>query len=241
MRVSGNPLRASAAVRCSAGVALRACFIATLLFGFASFAQDETPPKTTPADEAVESATDEVSEVELQPEGGADPGEDLAPETSESSLVLSPDIEEIRITGEQGGMLVKDDTVSVISFDPGVLQVEGIRDIRDLSNFTPSLEIKSAFAASNPTIYIRGVGLDDFNANAASAVAIYQDGVYMQSPAGQLFQFYDVENVEVLRGPQGPLYRNASAGAILLRSRRPEDEFSGSVTTTRDHAFAIRT
>jgi iron complex outermembrane receptor protein len=54
----------------------------------------------------------------------------------------------------------------------------------------------------------------------------------MQSPAGQLFQFYDVENVEVLRGPQGTLYRNASAGAILLRSRKPEDEFSSSVTAT---------
>jgi len=76
------------------------------------------------------------------------------------------------------------------------------------------------------------VGLDDFNANAASAVAVYQDGVYMQSPAGQLFQFYDVEKVEVLRGPQGTLYRNASAGAILLRSNRPDGEFAGSVTSS---------
>jgi hypothetical protein len=184
-----------------------ACFIATLLLGFAAFAQSETPPKTTPADEAietaseeaaqsatdgaVESATDEGSEVERQPEGGADPDEALAPETSEPSAEPSPDISEIVVRGEAGGMLVEDDTISVIGFDPGVLQVEGIRDIRDLANFTPSLEIKSAFAASNPTIFIRGVGLDDFNANAASAVAVYQDGVYMQSPAGQLFQFYD--------------------------------------------------
>ncbi len=209
-----------------------ACFIATLLFGFAAFAQNETPPNTTPADEPVESATDEVSEVERQPEGGADPGEDLAPETSQPSAEPPPDIDEIVVRGEAGGLLVKDDTISAIGFDPGVLQVEGIRDIRDLSNFTPSLEIKSAFAASNPTIYIRGVGLDDFNANAASAVAVYQDGVYMQSPAGQLFQFYDVEGVEVLRGPQGTLYRNASAGAILLRSRPPEEEFAGSVTSS---------
>jgi iron complex outermembrane receptor protein len=110
--------------------------------------------------------------------------------------------------------------------------MEGIKDIRDLSNFTPSLEIKSAFAASNPTIYIRGVGLDDFNANAASAVAIYQDGVYMQSAAGQLFQFYDVDSVEVLRGPQGTLYRSASAGAILLSSKKPTDEFSSYITAT---------
>lgn len=96
-----EPMRAM--TRSSQGQEGLACFIATLLFGFAAFAQDETPPKTTPADEAVESATeeaaesateeatesatdgavesatDEVSEVERQPEGGADPGEDLAP------------------------------------------------------------------------------------------------------------------------------------------------------------------
>ena len=169
-------------------------------------------------------------EVELQPESGAkptSPGEELAPETEEP-FEIEPgqtlDIEEILIQGEAGTGIPETAPISVISFDPGVLQVEGIKDIRDLSNFTPSLEIKSAFAASNPTIYIRGVGLDDFNANAASAVAIYQDGVYMQSPAGQLFQFYDVEGVEVLRGPQGSLYRNASAGAILLRSAKPSDE-----------------
>jgi len=232
MRASGKLLRASAEVRCWASVALRTCCIATLLFGLAAFAQEEKNPKTAPADEVVESATDEASEVEPQPEDDDGPGEDLAPETPELSSPLPLDIEEIIITSETGGMLVKDDTVSVMSFDAGELQVEGIKDIRDLSNFTPSLEIKSAFAASNPTIYIRGVGLDDFNANAASAVAVYQDGVYMQSPAGQLFQFYDVENVEVLRGPQGTLYRNASAGAILLRSRKPEDEFSSSVTGT---------
>jgi iron complex outermembrane receptor protein len=233
MRGSGNLLRASAAVRRWANVALRACFIATLLFGLAAFAQEATPPEAIATDEAAESATDEASEAELQPEDDADPGDDVAPETSELSPELSLDIEEIMITGEKGGMLVKDDTVSVMAFDAGDLQIEGIKDIRDLSNFTPSLEIKSAFAASNPTIYIRGVGLDDFNANAASAVAVYQDGVYMQSPAGQLFQFYDVETVEVLRGPQGALYRAASAGAILLRSRKPEDEFSASVTATR--------
>jgi len=240
LRDFGNLLRASAAVRRWSGVALRACFIATPLLGFAAFAQYDTPPKTTPAEEAAESATDgavesasdEVGEAERKPEDGAGPGEDLAPEISGPNPVLSSDIEEIVITGEQGGPLVKDDTVSVMTFDPSVLSVEGIKDIRDLSNFTPSLSIKSAFAASNPTIYIRGVGLDDYNANAASAVAVYQDGVYMLSPAGQLFQFYDVENVGVLRGPQGTLYQNASAGAILLRSLKPEDDFASSVTAT---------
>ncbi|MBW2691989.1 MAG: TonB-dependent receptor plug domain-containing protein [Deltaproteobacteria bacterium] len=228
-------------------VALRACFIATLLFGLAASAQDETPSETTaidkpiesPADDAVELPTDNAGEVqESSAETDKTRGkefEDFASETEEPfeiDPVEPTNIEEIVIRGEQGTSMVKDETISTVTFDPEFLKLEGIKDLRGLSNFTPSLEIKSAFAASNPTIYIRGVGLDDFNANAASAVAIYQDGVYMQSPAGQLFQFYDVEHVEVLRGPQGTLYRNASAGAILLQSRKPEDEFSSSVTTT---------
>ncbi|GAF97711.1 unnamed protein product, partial [marine sediment metagenome] len=108
--------------------------------------------------------------------------QDQAPpsETEEPSAIASlwdADIEEFVVYGEPSQSLVEDVTISLIGFDMETLRVEGIKDIRDLSNFTPSLEIKSAFAASNPTLYIRGVGLDDFNANAASAVSIYQDGV----------------------------------------------------------------
>jgi iron complex outermembrane receptor protein len=208
------------------------------LFGLAASAQDGIPPETTAIDKPVESPTDNAGEVQEssaetdKPKG--DELEDVASETEEP-FEIDPkqptNIEEIVIHGEQRTSLVKDETISTVGFDPEILSLEGIKDIRGLSNFTPSLEIKSAFAASNPTIYIRGVGLDDFNANAASAVAIYQDGVYMQSPAGQLFQFYDVERVEVLRGPQGTLYRNASAGAILINSKQPSDEFSSYLTT----------
>lgn len=133
-------------------------------------------------------------------------------------------IEEMIIRGSGGGMLVVEQTTSAISFDQELLSVERISDISDLSNFTPNLEIKSAFAASNPVLFIRGVGLDDFNANSASAVAVYLDGVYMNSPAGQLFQFFDTENADVLRGPQAGRIRNASAGAIRVQSARPTHE-----------------
>jgi iron complex outermembrane receptor protein len=81
-------------------------------------------------------------------------------------------------------------------------------------------------------LFIRGVGLDDFNANSGSAVAVYQDGIYMNSPAGQLFQFFDSAGVEVLRGPQGGRYRNATAGAILVKSQEPTDEFEAGGTFT---------
>ncbi|MCB9726785.1 MAG: TonB-dependent receptor, partial [Spirochaetaceae bacterium] len=103
----------------------------------------------------------------------------------------------------------------------------------DIAQFTPNLEIRTPFAASNPTLFIRGVGLRDFNANSSSSVAVYNDDIYMNSPAGQLAQLFDVENVDVLRGPQGGIYgRNASAGAIRVISRKPTGINGGYVNFT---------
>ncbi|MAI80524.1 MAG: hypothetical protein CL917_16385 [Deltaproteobacteria bacterium] len=140
-------------------------------------------------------------------------------------------IEEVRVLGQQGGS-ASQEAVSEIGFDAYELQRDGIKDIRDLSNFTPNLEIKSAFGNSNATLFIRGVGIDDFNANSPSAVAVYQDNIYMQSPAGQLFQFFDVDGVEVLRGPQGVLFRNASAGVIKVISRKPSQDRNAYTNVT---------
>jgi len=196
------------------------------------------PSETTAADEAAESAADDTGEVQESsddPESRGKELEDFASETEdpfEMEPIQASDIEEILIHGEAGAGTPKAAPISVIGFDMDTLSKEGIKDIRDLTNFTPSLEIKSQFAASNPAIFIRGVGLDDFNANAASAVAIYQDGIYLQSAAIQLFGFFDEELVEVLRGPQGTFFRNASAGAILIKSAQPTQEFETYVSTT---------
>jgi len=131
------------------------------------------------------------------------------------------DVEEMVVVSGSTSSLLAEATTSAIAFDAADLQVERIGNVADLSNFTPNLEIKSPFAASNAVFFVRGVGLDDFNANSAGAVAIYQDGVFMNSPAGQLFQFFDNDGVDVLRGPQSGRYRNASAAAIRVQSKRP--------------------
>jgi len=143
----------------------------------------------------------------------------------------SRDIEEVLITGQILEAVSQDDDTSAVGFDHRALDDIGVQDIRDLSAFTPNLSIKTAFAAVNPTLFIRGVGLDDFNANSASAVSVYADGVYMYSPAGQLFGLFDVENLTVLRGPQ-PELTNANAGAIQIQSVRPSDDFNAYLTTT---------
>jgi len=238
-RGSGDSPRASEFAWPSAIVCFGACLVTALLLSTAVFAEDEEPAETEPSGAASEPAADEAgaaSETDAEKDAPSESeAADQSPE-AEPSFGVDPfessDIEEIMIRGEAGAGIPDSAPISVVGFDMDRLSKEGIRDIRDLANFTPSLEIKSQFAATNPAIFIRGVGLDDFNANAASAVAIYQDGVYMQSGAIQLFGFFDEEGVEVLRGPQGVYYRNASAGAILVKSRKPTEEFESYLSTT---------
>ena len=147
----------------------------------------------------------------------------------ESVDEIDSGIEEILITG--GRVSHDDQSISETSFGAEDLKELRIQDISDLARFTPGLEINTAFAASNPTLFIRGIGLKDYNANAAGAVSVYVDGVTINSPAGQLFQLFDTKNVTVLKGPQsGRFGRNATAGAIIVDSNLPDGEWSSEAS-----------
>ena len=129
---------------------------------------------------------------------------------------------------------------SVTGFGAEDLAALGAQDIADLAAFTPNLEIVTA-GATTPTFFIRGVGLNDFNSNSTGAVAIYQDDVPINAPALQLSTLFDVEAVNVLRGPQGTgLARNASAGAIKIYSRKPTGEFGGFLRSELGNYDAAR-
>ncbi len=107
-----------------------------------------------------------------------------------------------------------------------IWQALRVRDLDELARLAPSLEIDTRFASINPNLFVRGVGLKDHSANAPGPVGVYHDGVSLNAPALQLGQAFDLEAVEVLRGPQGSRYaQNASAGALLLRSALPDGEF----------------
>ena len=145
-------------------------------------------------------------------------------------------IEEMVVVGTGAASLFQNQEVSAIAFDADYLEAIGANDLTDVATFTPNLEIRTPFAASNPTLFIRGVGLRDFNANSSSSVAVYNDEIYLNSPAGQLAQLFDTQNIDVLRGPQTTMYaRNASAGTIRVVSRKPTGTpgATGSVTYGR--------
>jgi len=134
-------------------------------------------------------------------------------------------VEEMIVTGGAGMASMLEAPTSVVAFDQQSLNVLGAQNISDLADFTPNLEINSPYAASNPQLFIRGVGLQDSNSNASSAVAVVVDNVYLNSPAGQLSSLFDVDSVEVLRGPQGAVYgRNASAGVVRINTAKPVHE-----------------
>ena len=158
--------------------------------------------------------------------------ETAAPDPSEESEA-SEDIDEMVVLASGRDDFLKEMSVSVTTFSASEIKSLRIQNIADLAGYTPNVEINTRSSASNPTLFIRGIGLKDYNANAASAVAVYQDGININAPAIQLGQLFDVEEVSILRGPQGSLNgRNATAGAIMFNSVLPDGAYDASASLT---------
>ena len=140
-------------------------------------------------------------------------------------------VEEMPVSGVRAYGLTTDSPVSVTSFNADDLLDKGIVDVPSLAQFTPNLEIKTA-GATSPIFFIRGVGLNDFTANATGAVAVYIDDVPLSLSAFQAQPIFDTQDVQVLKGPQGSGFgRNASAGAIKVYSKKPTGDFNGYLRT----------
>jgi iron complex outermembrane receptor protein len=114
----------------------------------------------------------------------------------------------------------------------------GIKDVASLASAIPNLSVGDQFGVNR--IFIRGIGLTSIDLGADGGVAFLQDGAQIARPAAQLSGFYDLERVEVLRGPQGTLYgRGATAGAINLITKRPTDELDGYAQLTYGNYNAL--
>jgi iron complex outermembrane recepter protein len=139
-------------------------------------------------------------------------------------------IETVVVTAEKRSEDIQAVPISIQAFTSKQISDLGIKASTDLSQFTPNLDIALPAGNGNqPIITIRGVGLNDYDTNNAGPNGIYLDEVYLSSPASQTFQAFDLERIEVLKGPQGTLYgRNTSGGAINFISAKPTDEFTGN-------------
>lgn len=138
---------------------------------------------------------------------------------------------DIVVTAQRRSQSAQDVPIAITAIGGDSLGKMGVSQAADLSRVTPGLNTANATSGGTPIFAIRGIGLDDFNPNNNSGVAVYVDDVGMGSPALLSGQMFDVDRVEVLKGPQGTLYgRNATGGAVNIYARRPTEETEGYLT-----------
>jgi len=119
-------------------------------------------------------------------------------------------------------------SVTAVSGDQlGAITAGGV-DIRGISGRVPSLLVESSFGRTFPRFYIRGLGNTDFDFNASQPVSLIYDDVVLENPILKGFPIFEMERVEVLRGPQGTLFgRNTTAGIVKFDSVKPSDVAGG--------------
>lgn len=102
------------------------------------------------------------------------------------------------------------------------MAAKGSTFIGDVLTYTPNAAAENPDGDSRPRWYIRGLGTGDVAASTVFPVGIYADGVYLNAPVAGAGDLFDLERIEVLRGPQGTLYgKNTTAGAVNYISRKP--------------------
>ena len=139
---------------------------------------------------------------------------------------------DITVTAEKRSENIQKVPESITAIDSDKLDVlkSGGDDVRFLSGRVPSLLIESSFGRTFPRFYIRGLGNTDFDLNASQPVSFVYDDVVLENPILKGFPVFDIDQVEVLRGPQGTLFgRNTPAGVIKLQSKRPTQDADGYV------------
>jgi len=138
---------------------------------------------------------------------------------------------EITVTARKRAMNLQDTPAAVTVIDGEQFRKMGLSSAEDVASKVPGFLFSNPVGeGGNPSLSLRGVGLNDFSDNNESPVAVYVDEVYVGSLAGQTSRLFDLERVEVLKGPQGTLYgRNSTGGLVSFTSKKPSQETSGYV------------
>ena len=142
-------------------------------------------------------------------------------------------LEAVIVTATRREESLQDVPVSVTAVPEALVQNAGIRDIRDLMQVTPSLQVPVTENSTSVTARIRGVGTQGSNPGLESAVGVLVDGVVRARNGVAFGDLGEIERIEVLRGPQGTLFgRNTSAGVINVITKKPEFDTSARAELT---------
>ncbi len=151
-------------------------------------------------------------------------------EKNTSKEESSQAIEEVIVTARRREESLQEIPLALTVFSGAQLEEQGVIDITELTKSAPNVNLEVSRATSSTlTAHIRGVGQQDPVAGFEGGVGIYLDDVYLARPQGAVLDVYDVERIEVLRGPQGTLYgKNTIGGAIKYVTKGLSDEAEGS-------------
>jgi iron complex outermembrane recepter protein len=134
-------------------------------------------------------------------------------------------LDEIVVTAQKRSESIQNVGISISAFSAEQLDSMHLDSAKDVVNHIAGVLVNDNFGAF-PSYVIRGIGQNDFEANTSPSAAVYVDDVYQANTIAGSPLVFDLDRVEVLKGPQGTLYgRNSSSGAVSLISRRPTDHF----------------
>lgn len=146
------------------------------------------------------------------------------------SSVQAVELEEIVVTAQKRAQDMQDVPIAVTAMSAEMIKEAGISNMKGIAVRTPGFSM-GTFNPTQPQLYIRGIGSNGDGAGGGEqSVAMFVDGVYMNRSAATGTELYDLESIEVLRGPQGTLWgKNAIAGAINVTTKRPSDTLEGAL------------
>ena len=135
--------------------------------------------------------------------------------------------EVIVVTAQRREQQLTDVGISISALSERLIEETRISQIENIAAAIPNVDIKEQVPGAIPVITIRGIGLDDFSSTNSPSAGVYVDEVPLASIALMSSEIYDLQRIEVLKGPQGTLYgRNSTAGAVNIITAKPEHHFS---------------
>lgn len=137
-------------------------------------------------------------------------------------------IEEIIVSATKIGTAIEDTPIAVTVVSGEELTAKGIISVTDLPNLAPGLEV--GYTNFGPVLNIRGVSTTDNTSKGGQGIGFIVDGISIGRPIERATALFDVDRIEVLRGPQGTLYGKSTTGGIIsVVTRRPGDDFGGNI------------
>ena len=140
----------------------------------------------------------------------------LAIASSFNSAFAAPMLEEVLVTAQKRSQSTQDIPVAVTGLTGTQLDKYGFENASDISAQVPNMQVSGPYGDIQPIFAIRGVSMSDYSSNQASPIGVYVAETYLAPVYSHGANFFDIERLEVLRGPQGTLYgKNTTGGASL--------------------------